>query len=296
MMPAAEGRGAPRLRRSVPSVGGVGAMSGPSRPILPALLALDFDGVLCDGRPEYFEASCRAYGHVWPPLTLARRRDLRSAFYRLRPVIMSGWEMPVLLRALVLRRAERRLHAAWADERERLVAGVAAPRAEVVDIIRKALDGVRRDWIRTGPEAWLGAHRPYVPLATLRRVVTAPPRTAVVTTKEGEFARRILESWGVDIKDVHGKERGEHKCDNLSELLADPGTGDGELWFVEDRLETLECVVRCTARDPRLGRVRLFLAAWGYNTPDARARAGREPRIRLLSLKTFAAGVASWPA
>ena len=39
------------------------------------------------------------------------------------------------------------------------------------------------------------------------------------------FARRILDRWGVTIKDVHGKERGEHKCDNLVELVADPRIG-----------------------------------------------------------------------
>ena len=30
------------------------------------MLALDFDGVLCDGRPEYFEAARRAYRETWP--------------------------------------------------------------------------------------------------------------------------------------------------------------------------------------------------------------------------------------
>jgi hypothetical protein len=259
------------------------------------ILALDFDGVLCDGRPEYFEASCRAYGHVWSPLTLARRPRLRPEFYRLRPVIMSGWEMPLLLRALVARVAERRMLTAWPDARERLLGTIGLPRADAVDVIRTALDGVRRDWIRVAPHEWLAAHRPYLPLATLRRVVRQPARTVVVTTKEGEFARRILDDWDIAIAEVHGKERGEHKCDNLVELLGDPRTGPGEVWFVEDRLETLECVVRCTARDATLGRVRLFLAAWGYNTADARRRIHHDPRIRLLTRAEFARGVAAWP-
>ena len=30
------------------------------------ILALDFDGVLCDGMREYFEASRRTYVRVWP--------------------------------------------------------------------------------------------------------------------------------------------------------------------------------------------------------------------------------------
>src|SRR5919106_1797435 len=40
---------------------------------VPALLVLDFDGVVCDGRPEYFETAWRAYVATWPePLTRVR--------------------------------------------------------------------------------------------------------------------------------------------------------------------------------------------------------------------------------
>jgi len=258
------------------------------------VLALDFDGVLCDGRPEYFESSCRAYGHVWSPLTLARRRGLRSSFYRLRPVIKSGWEMPVLLRAIVNGVSARRMLGGWTDVRDGIVGEIAAPRDETVGIVRRALDDVRRDWIRVAPAAWVAENRPYVPLATLRRVVAEPPRTVVVTTKEGEFTKKILDAWQVRMADIAGKERGEHKCDNLLELLAALPDPNGEVWFVEDRIETLEDVVACTAREPRLARVRLFLASWGYTTAEARAKARRHARIRLLDLKTFARGVSAW--
>jgi hypothetical protein len=261
--------------------------------VIPATLAVDFDGVLCDGRPEYFEASCRAYGHAWSPLALGARRDLRARFYRLRPVIMSGWEMPVLVRALARGVPDRRALAAWPVVRETILGSIAMPRDEAVALLRAALDGVRRDWLRAAPETWLAAHRPYVPLPALRRLVARPPRTVVVTTKEGEFARRILDAWRVGVAAVHGKERGEHKCENLRELAADQH--GGEVWFVEDRLETLECVAACTPRIPELARVRLYLAAWGYNVPAARARARRHPRIRLLSRSAFARGVAAWP-
>ena len=33
---------------------------------IPNILALDFDGVLCDGVREYFETSRRTYMKVWP--------------------------------------------------------------------------------------------------------------------------------------------------------------------------------------------------------------------------------------
>jgi len=70
---------------------------------IPDILALDFDGVLCDGMREYFEASRRTYALTWPDGP-APDEETFPAFRTLRPVILSGWEMPLLLRAIVERR------------------------------------------------------------------------------------------------------------------------------------------------------------------------------------------------
>ena len=67
---------------------------------IPNILALDFDGVLCDGMREYFETTRRTYLKVWPT-DIVPGEDLFPAFRTLRPVIMTGWEMPILLRAIV---------------------------------------------------------------------------------------------------------------------------------------------------------------------------------------------------
>ena len=257
----------------------------------PDILALDFDGVLCDGRREYFESSCRAYAHFWPPSTL-RGRTLERAFWTLRPVIKSGWEMPLLVRAIVVG-AGRRVLRGWPTVRDELLETFDVPRDEFVGRLRDALDTVRRDWIWARGAEWLAAHRPYVPLDIVKSVVAEPGSTFVVTTKEGEFARRILARWGVTVAGVAGKEAGEHKCENLRELMTTHGTTS--LWFVEDRIETLECVVACSDRDPRLADVRLFLASWGYPTGAARTAARRHARIRLLTLAAFRRGIASWP-
>jgi hypothetical protein len=116
----------------------------------------------------------------------------------------------------------------------------------------------------------------------------------LVTTKEGEFARLILDRWEVRLADVQGKETGVHKCLNLRGLIAAWVAAQGRrprLAFVEDRLETLQHVTT----HPDLDDVALFLAAWGYNTEAARATAAADPRIRLLTLEQFRAGLAAWP-
>ncbi len=40
---------------------------------IPDILTLDFDGVLCDGMQEYFEASRRTYMRIWPDEPAPRR-------------------------------------------------------------------------------------------------------------------------------------------------------------------------------------------------------------------------------
>jgi hypothetical protein len=258
----------------------------------PDILALDFDGVLCDGIHEYFEASRRTYLRVWPNKKMPDA-DLFPAFRTLRPVIMSGWEMPILLRAIVRGSSESAIVRNWDEVRDGLVRSEGLPGADLVRVLQRTLDDVRREWIGADRDDWLSQHLPYCQLDEMRRVVGEPERALVVTTKEGEFARLILDSWKIPLAGIHGKEAGTHKCDNLRALIADFTTALGRrpsLWFVEDRLETLQHVTT----HPDLADVRLFLATWGYNTPAARAAASAGGRVHLLELDRFRQGPSNW--
>jgi hypothetical protein len=258
---------------------------------LPDILALDFDGVLCDGMREYFEASCRAYRHVWPDET-APDEAAFTAFRALRPVIMTGWEMPLLLRAIVQGHPEAEVLQHWEAIRDALI-GESPPGTALGQTLTHTLDAVRRAWISSAPEDWLARHVPYCALDDLRRVLAEPETAVLVTTKEGEFARQILDHWGVRLANIQGKEAGTHKCDNLRALIAQYVVAHGRrpvLWFVEDRLETLQHVT--THAD--LHDVGLFLATWGYNTSDTRAAVHDAPHIHLLTLEQFRHGLRAW--
>ena len=256
------------------------------------ILALDFDGVLCDGMREYFETSRRTHLRAWPN-EKAPDDDLFPVFRALRPVIMSGWEMPILLRAIARGPDQAAILRGWDEVRDQLVRSLSVPGADLVRTLQHTLDEVRREWIAADREGWLSQNVPYCPLDELRRVVGEPDRALVVTTKEGEFARLVLDSWNVSLAGIQGKEAGVHKCDNLRSLIADFASAHGRrpaLWFVEDRLETLQHVTT----HPDLADVRLFLATWGYNTPAAREAASRDGRVRLLELDRFRRGPSSW--
>src|SRR5262249_7268657 len=86
---------------------------------VPAILALDFDGVLCEGIRDYSETSRRTHAAVWPAEGLPDA-DAFAAFKELRPVIETGWEMPVLLRAIARGRARATIASAWPATRDAL--------------------------------------------------------------------------------------------------------------------------------------------------------------------------------
>jgi hypothetical protein len=261
---------------------------------IPDILALDFDGVLCEGMREYFETSRRTFRAVWPAEP-APGDGLLPEFQALRPVIQTGWEMPLLLRAIAQARSTEAIARDWPAVRDELVGADPRRRDGLVPLLTHTLDEVRREWIAVDPAGWIARNAPYCDLAELRRLTGEPERAVLVTTKEGEFARLILQSWDVPLADIQGKEAGTHKCENLRSLIAAYASARGRrprLWFVEDRRETLEHVT--THAD--LDDVELFLATWGYNTARSRAAAAAGGRIRLLDLAQFRQGLRAWPA
>jgi phosphoglycolate phosphatase-like HAD superfamily hydrolase len=265
---------------------------------VPSILALDFDGVVCDGRPEYFETAWQAYAAAWPgPLTTTRPAAVAERFSALRPLIESGWEMPLLVHALLAGVDARALESrhGWLEAAPALMktAGVTA------ETLGRALNRVRDEWYARDPAGWLAHHRfyPGVP-ARLVALLDGPTRAVVVTTKTERFARALLV--GADPRlaavTVIGREPGQPvpKPTILRRLADRDGLGADAagVWFVEDMLETLEA----TAKQADLAGARLFLADWGYNTPADRARVAGGGRIALLSLERFATPLERWPS
>src|SRR4029453_10120297 len=121
-------------------------------------------------------------------------------------------------------------------------------------------------------------------------------RVVIVTTKAERFVRALLAAQNPRLSaiEVVGREPGAPVPNPVTlRGLADKygvGADGAGLWFVEDMLETLEA----TATRPELASARLFLADWGYNTPEDRASLGGAHRIRLLLLERFAGPLDAW--
>ncbi|BAY50814.1 hypothetical protein NIES2134_116080 [Thermostichus vulcanus NIES-2134] len=249
-------------------------------PTLPSLLALDFDGVLCNGLREYFQTSWRVYQQVWPePLLGISLEQLEREFGQLRPVITVGWEMPLLLRAIVAATPAQQILQDWPKVRDRLLATYHLTAAD----LGARVDGLRDRWIETDWQSWLALHDFYDGvIAALQHWQAQGQALAIVTTKEQRFVTYLLEQAGLSFPSeaIYGKEQQQPKPVILQALQSTYGA---PLWFVEDRLGALLQV----AVTPELGQTELFLAAWGYTTAGDRAQAEAHPRIHLLSLEQF---------
>ncbi|MEL6929267.1 MAG: HAD family hydrolase [Cyanobacteria bacterium J06600_6] len=245
------------------------------------ILALDFDGVVCDGLKEYFASTKRAYQQIWSEEV---EDSFAPRFYRLRPVIETGWEMPILLRALVLGIDEAEIVEGFSEIAVQIVAKEGLSKQALVD----HLDGVRDKWINSNLNDWLALHGFYPGMiAKLTQVIQSQTILYIVTTKEGRFVKQLLQQQGIELpaSQIIGKESKRPKYETLRILRDRHQTPEVriDMTFIEDRLNALQQV----AQQSDLEFVDLYLADWGYNLEGDRLLARQDPRIKLLSLPDF---------
>ncbi len=254
----------------------------------PVILALDFDGVVCDGLKEYFLVAWRTYCQVWS-VNQTPDPDLAAKFYRLRPVIETGWEMPVLIKALVDGVESATILSDW----EAINQGIIQQYHLDSTNLSSTLDKLRDEWITQDLEEWLSLHEFYPDVAEkIKRVLKSAVKLYIITTKEKRFVQQLLQKQGVELPQsfIFGKESKRPKYEILQELIQKANISPESLWFVEDRLKTLQLV----QKQAHLAGVRLYLADWGYNTPAEREIVKNDARIHLLSLSQMDSDFSNW--
>jgi len=256
----------------------------------PKLLALDFDGVICDTVHEGCRSAwqvCRDIvklnGDVPPP-------ELAAAFVRLRPVLEHGWEFPVLVLAILEGIPESTMFEAFQTTvRQRILEAHHLASKELA----ARFDAARDRAIARSLDDWLADQALYPGMAErLRAILKGGTEVYVITTKEGRFAHKLLEIHGVTlpISQVWGKEQARPKHELLRVLSQQQGLAYRDLWFVEDRLKTLQAVKQRVD----LREVGLFFATWGYVMPAEPDEAARDPRIVPLTLPQFCRDFSAW--
>ena len=254
----------------------------------PQLLAFDFDGVICDGLIEYFQTAWKAYCEIFKPDSEQPPEGLAEKFYPLRPVVETGWEMPVLIQALVKGATADQIVEQWPQ--------MALPYLDAAGLTKTqsvaALDGVRDRQIKEDLPSWLDLHRFYPGMIDrVGELLQSDVPIYIVSTKEGRFIKALLSQSGLNFPEerIIGKEVKRPKYETLR-LLKEKHSVEN-IWFVEDRLPALKDV----KEQSDLAEVRLFLADWGYNLEPDRAQARQDSRIHLLSLEQVVQKFDCWP-
>jgi phosphoglycolate phosphatase-like HAD superfamily hydrolase len=240
-----------------------------------SVLALDFDGVLCDSARETGITGWKAAGALWedmaeplPPKPLLER------YCRARPVIETGYEAIAMMRLIRDGEDPDDLLVSFP---QRLPETVARTGTDVAGL--KRLYGAVRDaWIQEDARGWLSLSPLYC--GTAETLNALPPDTVccIVTTKQERFVAQLLEYNGVRFasEQIFGLDRGMKKEAVLRGLIKrHPGR---PIHFVEDRLATLKRLLA----QPDLAALRAHIACWGYNT-DAERREAARLNIHLLT-------------
>ncbi len=241
------------------------------------ILALDFDGVICDSAAEMAAAAWLGAVELWPGDFYGTVPEERiQAFREGRPAIEIGYESILLHRLIAL-----------GHSRSYILSNFKALQVEVMEregLEERALVSlfgrVRDEWVQRDMESWLKLHKfyPQVVDALNERGVTP---LYIITTKQKRFALTLVKRATIKINDssVFGLENG-NKGKVLTELAGrHPGA---TFHFVEDRLKTLKAVKALPGVEARL-----YFAVWGYNTIEEKREAAGAQGITMLELADF---------
>eukprot|EP00238_Polyblepharides_amylifera_P002717 CAMPEP_0196580380 /NCGR_PEP_ID=MMETSP1081-20130531/28593_1 /TAXON_ID=36882 /ORGANISM="Pyramimonas amylifera, Strain CCMP720" /LENGTH=263 /DNA_ID=CAMNT_0041900231 /DNA_START=251 /DNA_END=1042 /DNA_ORIENTATION=+ len=254
-----------------------------------SLLALDFDGVLCDSCGESSLSAWKASEKLWPQIFAGTSEDRKSSLLNdmrvVRPVVETGYENMLLLRALIEERnTPAELLAGWSTFHPQLMEEWGLDRADMVNKFGE----VRDRWIADDFEGWLAPNEFYPGVLDSTRVAmeSSSCEVYIVTTKQARFTSALMAGMaGLPFEDdrIHSTTvSAAPKTHILSMLQENVGNGR-ELHFVEDKLSTLQKVIQ----DSSLDAWNLYLVDWGYNTTEEREWAQANSRIQLIGIDEF---------
>lgn len=247
-----------------------------SRPII----ALDFDGVLCDSAAETAVSAWRAGRGFWPEWDTPEPPDaFVRRFVAVRPFLETGYQAVIMMRLVADGAGDAEFAERLDDHCRAWMQRLGVGRQDLVGAFGAARDA----WMARDLDDWLARHRFYDGVVERVNRAAQVADVLVLTTKQERFANALMAAHGVRVppERVHGLERGVSKEDDLAALLA--GMPGRAVHFVEDRAETL----RRVAVLPALSAIHLYYATWGYGTPADLAWAKGTPRVRVWDLDGF---------
>lgn len=247
----------------------------------PTIVALDFDGVICDSAAETAASGWMAARTIWPDLfktEMPNENDV-LAFRKIRPFLETGYQSILMMKMLQEGMSTSEIGARFDETCKRLMNENNLTKEKLIELF-----GATRDtWLKRNLNEWLSWHSLFPGVAeALKKALKSDAHLMIMTTKQERFVSAILGSYGIDFppEDIWGLERKHSKEELLKmQLIQSPKA----LFFVEDRLKTLMNV----EMNKGLESVILRYADWGYGTESDLSAAISDPHIKVFTLDEF---------
>lgn len=253
----------------------------------PDIIALDFDGVICDGRREYFQSGWLTYCQVWQPSSTIPPDGLGDRYIRLAPVIEIDRDVSLLVRALILDFSDDEILQNWSS----ITRQILEKDQLTEETLNTEFARCRDHWLTQDFDNWM-SYQPFYPGITerLHQILASPVKLVIVTNRLQRFALQLLQAEGINLpaEQVFGKQKNRPKYEVIRSLFVD---GQPTIWFVEDHVRALYLV----EEQSDLNDISLFLADWGFNTPAVRQKIhSSDSRIQIISLNQFTQDFTAW--
>ena len=222
------------------------------------LIALDFDGVLCDSINECLITSYNSYLIIneinsYCVYSLDKLpNDIKDYFLKFRPLAVTAREYYLL----------------WDLFFSSQPIDLYQPISKQINVDDKTLDDFRKifyqerkHWIETNIESWLKHNPIYPEILKCFDDLFCNPNLIILSAKDSDSIKYILKHAGIVLPDnnIYGSASGKSKIGILKTIISKYNVSSAYTYFLDDSIENL-----FSARE--IG-VNLFLADWGYVFP-----------------------------
>jgi phosphoglycolate phosphatase-like HAD superfamily hydrolase len=240
------------------------------------ILALDFDGVLCDSTEECVVTAWNGWlAHSGQAQSIRTPEEVpdpyRTALRTQRCYVKTGGEYYVVLQSVL----EGRSISTQAEYTETLAAF--RPRLKPYE----ACFFSARDQMRKQEEShWFDLHRVYPGIPEKLRQLFEEWEIFVVTGKDRSAVQAFFKKFQVplDASSIFDKDAGHDKLAVLKTLAASRGRALSQLRFIDDNIQHLLPVYKAGCRG--------YLAGWGYHTDEHLLLASQE-NVPILQLSNW---------
>ena len=218
------------------------------------VLALDFDGVLCDTIDECLITSVNAYRQL---------NDLPGRFSIIKQIDPEWVKLFCAIRPFVRPAGEYWITAHWLHTRKSALTfevfeRLRSENADLIDDFRSRFFAARAELRNQDEQKWINLHKPFTQATEKLSELADQFEICFVTNKDLASIRILGKQFGLDLPEsaMFTGDEGRSKPDSIREIIRQRGIPVEDVLFVDDQLDHLMDVEKTGAR--------CFWASWGY--------------------------------